>query len=73
MPRAAGVRRVKSDAHRKHHRVWLYLRGELDTLDEAVHIARCRYYPRTLQQEEVVSIISVALERIEHPEITAVN
>ena len=53
-----------NDRNRLGYHVWLYLRGELDSLDEAVHIARCRFRPRTLSQGEVLGIISGALEGI---------
>jgi hypothetical protein len=60
-----------NDRNRLGYHVWLYLRGELDSLEEAVHIARCRFRPRTLSQEEVVGIISAALEGVALPENTA--
>jgi hypothetical protein len=70
----AGVPTVEdNDRNRLGYHVWLYLRGELDSLDEAVHIARCRFRPGTLSQEEVVGIISGALEGVALPENTSLN
>jgi hypothetical protein len=50
-----------NDRNRLGYHVWLYLRGEVDSLEEAVHLARARFRPRTLPQEEVISIIERAL------------
>lgn len=56
----------ENDRNRLGYHVWLYLRGEVETLEEAVKLARARFKPRSLPQEEVVSMISLALERIPH-------
>lgn len=51
----------ENDRNRLGYHVWLYLRGELSTLEEAIHIARSRFRPRSLSVEEVSAIISKAL------------
>src|SRR5439155_26435383 len=48
----------ENDRNRLGYHVWLYLRGELETLEEAVHMARTRFRPHTLPPEDVVQIIS---------------
>lgn len=52
-----------NDRNRLGYHVWLYLRGELGTLEEAVHLARCRFLPRELSSEEVVSMIELGLKQ----------
>ncbi|HWF43685.1 MAG TPA: hypothetical protein VG537_03490 [Candidatus Kapabacteria bacterium] len=54
-----------NDRNRLGYHVWLYLRGEVNSLGEAIHLARSRYVPRTLSEEEVETIISEALEKLE--------
>ena len=54
----------ENDRNRLGYHVWLYLRGELTTLEEAVHMARSRFKPRTLAQGEVVAIIEKALATV---------
>jgi hypothetical protein len=51
-----------NDRNRLGYHVWLYLRGELATLEEAVHMARTRFRPHNLQQEDVVQMIEQGLE-----------
>ena len=51
-----------NDRNRLGYHVWLYLRGELDTLQEAVNMARTRFKPRTLSEEEVIRMITDGLE-----------
>ncbi|HZK76042.1 MAG TPA: hypothetical protein VFD13_03960 [Candidatus Kapabacteria bacterium] len=51
----------ENDRNRLGYHVWLYLRGEVDSLDEAVHLARCRFKPRELSPEEVVGMIERGL------------
>jgi hypothetical protein len=50
-----------NDRNRLGYHVWLYLRGEVDSLEEAVHLSRARFRPRTLPQSEVLSMIEHAL------------
>ena len=50
-----------NDRNRLGYHVWLYLRGEVDTLEEAIHLARARFKPRTLPVEEVVGMIERGL------------
>lgn len=58
----AGVPTVEdNDRNRLGYHVWLYLRGELSTLEEAVKMSRSRYKPRDLPAEDVVRIIETAL------------
>ncbi|MFI5201928.1 MAG: hypothetical protein ACHQNE_06045 [Candidatus Kapaibacterium sp.] len=51
-----------NDRNRLGYHVWLYLRGEVGTLEEAVHLARSRFKPRTLPLEEVVGMIERKLD-----------
>ncbi|HEY3876214.1 MAG TPA: hypothetical protein VGM92_12115 [Candidatus Kapabacteria bacterium] len=57
----------ENDRNRLGYHVWLYLRGELATLEEAIHMARARFKPRGLPIDDVVGIISGALEKSERP------
>jgi hypothetical protein len=58
----AGVPTLEpNDRNRLGYHVWLYLRGELPTLEEAVKMARTRYVPRDLPFEDVVGIIESTL------------
>ncbi len=50
-----------NDRNRLGYHVWLYLRGEVDTLEEAVHLSRARFRPRGFPAEEVISMIEQAL------------
>ena len=52
-----------NDRNRLGYHVWLYLRGELATLEEAVRMARARYVPRELPIEDVVQLIDVGLSK----------
>ncbi|HET6401280.1 MAG TPA: hypothetical protein VFH95_07765 [Candidatus Kapabacteria bacterium] len=52
----------ENDRNRLGYHVWLYLRGEVGTLEEAVHLARSRFKPRELPPEEVVGMIERGLE-----------
>ncbi len=51
----------ENDRNRLGYHVWLYLRGEVETLEEAVKLARARFRPRGLPQEDVVKMISLEL------------
>jgi hypothetical protein len=51
----------ENDRNRLGYHVWLYLRGEVGTIEEAVHLARSRFKPRELPQEEVVGMIERGL------------
>ena len=70
----ASVRSVPTvepnDRNRLGYHVWLYLRGELATLTEAVEAARSRFKPKTLPISDVVAHISSELHKIEHGGIT---
>ncbi|MEP7235094.1 MAG: hypothetical protein ABI778_07340 [Ignavibacteriota bacterium] len=70
----ASVRSVPTvepnDRNRLGYHVWLFLRGELPTLDEAVRVARSRFSPKTLPIEDVVAHISGELHKIDHGGIT---
>jgi hypothetical protein len=57
----------ENDRNRLGYHVWLYLRGEVNSLEEAVHLARARFRPRTMPPEEVVEIISRALDGVPLP------
>jgi hypothetical protein len=50
-----------NDRNRLGYHVWLYLRGELPSLEDAVKMARTRYVPRDLAIESVVNMIETAL------------
>jgi hypothetical protein len=54
-----------NDRNRLGYHVWLYLRGEINSLKEAIHLARSRYVPRTLSEEEVEIVITEALEKLQ--------
>jgi hypothetical protein len=58
----------ENDRNRLGYHVWLYLRGEVGSLEEAVHLARSRFRPRGFPQEEVVTIISKALQSVPQPQ-----
>lgn len=62
----ASVRSVPTvepnDRNRLGYHVWLYLRGELTSLEEAVEVARSRFKPKTLPQEDVVAHIREQLK-----------
>jgi hypothetical protein len=51
----------ENDRNRLGYHVWLYLRGEVETLEEAVHLARSRFRPRGFPPSEVISIIEHGL------------
>ena len=59
-----------NDRNRLGYHVWLYLRGELTSLEEAVQVARSRFKPKSLPIEDVVAHISEQLHLIEHGGIT---
>jgi hypothetical protein len=59
-----------NDRNRLGYHVWLYLRGELSSLEEAVSVARSRFKPKTLPLEDVVAHISEQLHLIDHGGIT---
>jgi hypothetical protein len=50
-----------NDRNRLGYHVWLFLRGELPTLEEAVNVARARFSPKSLPEEEVVAHIQEQL------------
>jgi hypothetical protein len=66
----AAVRSVPTvepnDRNRLGYHVWLYLRGELSSLEEAVEVARSRFSPKTLPISDVVAHISEQLHLLEH-------
>ena len=51
----------ENDRNRLGYHVWLYLRDEVGSLEEAVHLARSRFRPRGFPETEVISIIQHAL------------
>ena len=70
----ASVRAVPTvepnDRNRLGYHVWLYLRGELPTLKEAIEVARARFKPKTLPIEDVVAHVTEQLHLLEHGGIT---
>ena len=70
----ASVRAVPTvepnDRNRLGYHVWLYLRGELTSLEEAVEVARARFSPKTLPISDVVAHITEQLHHLEHGGIT---
>jgi hypothetical protein len=70
----ASVRSVPTvepnDRNRLGYHVWLYLRGEVPTLEEAVMMSRTRYNPKTLPISDVVAHIEQQLHLIEHGGLT---
>jgi hypothetical protein len=65
----ASVRAVPTvepnDRNRLGYHVWLYLRGELTSLDEAVRVSRSRFVPKTLPIEDIVAHIQGELKKID--------
>lgn len=51
----------QNDRNRLGYHVWLYLRGELATLEEAIRLSRTRFNPKYLPHEEVIATIERAL------------
>jgi hypothetical protein len=51
----------ENDRNRLGYHVWLYLRGEVTSLEEAVHLARSRFRPRGFPASEAIAIIERAL------------
>lgn len=56
-----------NDRNRLGYHVWLYLRGELPTLEDAVKLARSRFRPKELSRDEVVQMIRAALPGLNEP------
>lgn len=54
----------ENDRNRLGYHVWLYLRGELETLEEAVRMARSRFTPRGTTVEDVAAIVRDALAQV---------
>lgn len=54
-----------NDRNRLGYHVWLYLRGELPTLEEAVTVARSRFQPKSLPISDVVTHITEQLAKID--------
>ncbi len=54
-----------NDRNRLGYHVWLFLRGELPSLEEAVNVARARFSPKTLPPAEVVAHIEEQLKLLE--------
>ncbi len=57
-----------NDRNRLGYHVWLYLRGEVATLEEAIHLSRSRFKPRTLPHEEVVEMVTQRLTELRSAE-----
>ena len=70
----AAVRSVPTvepnDRNRLGYHVWLYLRGELASLEEAIEAARSRFKPKTLPISDVAAHVTEQLRLIEHGGIT---
>jgi hypothetical protein len=64
----ASVRAVPTvepnDRNRLGYHVWLYLRGELPTLVDAVNVSRSRFSPKTLPISDVVAHIEGELDKL---------
>jgi len=54
----------RGDRNRLGYFVWLFLRGEISTLEEAVAKARSRFKPRGYPVEQVLSHIKERLEEL---------
>ncbi len=65
----ASVRSVPTvepnDRNRLGYHVWLFLRGEIPTLESAIHQARARYQPRSLPIEDVIAHIESEIKQIQ--------
>lgn len=55
----------ENDRNRLGYHVWLFLRGEVSTLTEAIRLARTRFKPRSMSPEEVEYIIRTSLEELQ--------
>ena len=70
----ASVRSVPTvepnDRNRLGYHVWLYLRGELASLEEAIEAARSRFKPKTLPTSDVVAHITEQLRLIDNGGVT---
>ncbi|HET9137326.1 MAG TPA: hypothetical protein VFO76_11870 [Candidatus Kapabacteria bacterium] len=65
----ASVRAVPTvepnDRNRLGYHIWLYLRGELTSIEEAVRVSRSRFSPKTLPIEDVAAHIQGELKKID--------
>lgn len=70
----ASVRSVPTvepnDRNRLGYHVWLFLRGEIPTLESAIHQARARYQPKTLPINDVIAHIEAELKQIQSAGMT---
>ena len=55
-----------NDRNRLGYHVWLFLRGELPSLEEAVSVSRSRFSPKSLPQADVVAHIKGELKKLEN-------
>src|SRR4051812_46052458 len=58
-----------NDRNRLGYHLWLYLRGEIPTVAEAVKQARSRYNPRTISIEDVSIYVEDQLRRLQSGEL----
>ena len=67
----ASVRNVPTlepnDRNRLGYHVWLFLRGEISTVEGAVEQARSRFQPKTLPISEVATHIEEELKKLQNP------
>ena len=56
-----------NDRNRLGYHVWLFLRGEIPTLESAVEQSRSRYQPRTLPIADVIAHVREQLELLQSP------
>ncbi len=65
----ASVRAVPTvepnDRNRLGYHVWMFLRGELPSLEEAVEVSRSRFSPKSLPHADVVAHIKGELKKLE--------
>ncbi len=59
-----------NDRNRLGYHVWLFLRGEVPTLIDAIEQAKVRYQPRTLPREEVELHIQERLAKLQAGEMS---
>jgi hypothetical protein len=58
-----------NDRNRLGYHIWLYLRGEIPTIESAVKQARSRFSPRNLPMEDVVLHVENQLRKLQSGEV----
>lgn len=58
-----------NDRNRLGYHVWLFLRGEIPTLEDAIEQARARYNPRSLPREDVILHVQERIAQLQRGEL----